>query len=538
MILLRTFAADSNPAGASSFCSFQVPVGVQNGDLAIVGITLPAAGITVTPPDSSWTQIAQTDPSQSLGVVAFYSLVLNPPANWVFALSSSVQAAGCCAVYANVDSFAPVDASVTALTASSATHNVGAATASLPGEELVLFLGAGASGTYTPAGNYQEVARKQQANATMELQQLTLQNAGAQAGFTETFSATTAGASLLVSLVPSTGTLSINDAYNRFLSAMPQGIDDVLDFTPGLGDFWKLFTIAGSIFKIFAFDLIDIARQEVVPYLTRYKLPDWERFFGLQQTRTALTGTAPQRQQQVLGAFRAGVAKSGSIPTVQSVLSPLLGYFPTTPVQIIEADASALRLAHSYGFASDVSLPGGTATTQIVVSDGGKCSQMGVQLELAFSGTNTTSYTVTLTGPDGTSATWFSPPNGWPLLPVRLYAQSFAGAKIEGAWTLTVVNGSGFANTLYASSVLLVDGTARGQKTGGAIFEWGIYADPAHLGENGTPADLGASLNAIKTLSLSHTVGRLLTSLHPLPHKSSGVNAAIPGRCIPSKRSS
>lgn len=534
-IAFRTSSADSNAAGAATFVGIPVPFGVRDGDLIVVAIALPAAGVTVTPPDPSWTQIAQTDQQQTLGIVAFWRFALNELSNWVFTLSASCQAAGCAIIYGSTDPYQPIESFSATLTASSATHNVAGVSAAQNGEELVLLLAGGASGTYTPAASWNFVTRKQQASATLEVQRRGLANAGTIAAFSETFSAVTAGAALLLVVAPGFGNTTVDDARQRLLEGLPDGADALYDLTPATGDFWKFFQSIAALLKTYAHDLVDLARLEVVPQLCRYKLPDWERVFALTSSRVAQVGTIPQRQAQIVGAFRAAAGQGSAIPTVQGILNPLLGYFPTTPVRIIETDIPGLRVQHQYGFQQDVTIPNGTtATVQFQVNDGGKVSKMGAQLELAFSQTTITAHIFTLTGPDGRSVTWSG--GTYPAVPLKLYAQALAGAAMYGTWTLAVTNNSGSSNTLYASSALFVEGMNRGQSTGGAIYHWGAYADPAHVGENGTPPDLQAALSAIKKVTFSHCVGRLLVSVWPWPHQQTGIHAAIPGRCIPSRR--
>lgn len=535
-IALVAFGADSNPAGASSFVGIPQPIGIQNGDLVLVGIALPVAGVTVTPPDSTWTPVAATDPSQALALSVWGTTALNLPPNLVFALSASCQAAGVCAAYRGADAFAPVEAARVAVTAASASHSVAATATSQAGEELALFIAGAASGTYTVAGGYQEAARKQQANATVEFQHQLRQGAGAVAGFTETFSSSVAGASVVVALAPSPGRSSYDDVYQRLVDGLPRGIDRILDFTP-TGDFYKLFWTIGSVLKV-GFDLVDLLRQEIAAFTARYKLSDWERVLGLSRTTTALAGTVPQRQQQVLGAWRAAAAKSGSRSTVQATLGPLLGYFSTTVPQVVEANAAALKTAHSYGFGADLVVAGGggNGSTTFYVPDGGTVSKMGAQLTLPFSGAASLVGTITLTAPNGKQVSWTGQaiPSGWTQTPIKLYGQAFAGVPVTGTWTLSVTNNNVGAVTLaHTGASLYVDGIARGQETGGAIFDWGAYADPAHLGESGAPADFNAARDKLRRLALAHTVANLIQSISPWPDTDSGVHAAIPDECIP-----
>lgn len=525
-IFLRASGIDSG-AGAGGFVGIPVPLGVANGDIAIVAIAA-EPGVVVTPPDTNWTQIAQTDPSQ-FGIVAFWTTVLNAPANWVFSLNGSNFACGVVAIYGNVDGFNPIDMSTVAVNSVSA-GDIPSVTASLNGEELAIFLVASGNGSFTPSGNYQQAASKSTVHVSISFQHQALQSAGTQPATTSVYSGSAAGACIAITLAPSYSTLTQDDIYHRLFDAMPEGIDNLLDFTP-TGDFYKYFQVIAAVAKI-GFDLVDILRQEIVPYLSRYKLPDWERIFGLLSTITAQTGTIPSRQSQVLGAWRAAAGQGASIPTVQAVLRTLLGYSAATTPLVIECDRPTLTLVNSYDATGggDVAIPhAATTTLTIPVSDGGKVAKMGAQLELAFASTPLTTYTFVLTAPDGSSKTWTGT---WGDLPLVLYAPSFAGAKTQGNWTLAITNGSGVDNTLYSAAFLFVEGMARGQQTAGAIFDWGVWADPAHIGESGT-ANFAAARAAIKKLALSHTIGNLIQSLAPWPDSTTAPNAAIPDECIP-----
>jgi hypothetical protein len=531
MISRVAAAADSNPAGASAFVAISQPVGIQNGDVVVVAIALPVTGVTVTPPSTDWVQIAATDPSQALSLVAFWTTALNLPSNLVFALSASCQAVGTLVAYRSTDPFAPVEAFAATLTASSSTHSVPAITASQAGEEALLFMAGATSGTYTPLSGFVLAARKQQANATIEAQARGLQNAGTLAATNETFSATAIGASMFIVLAPSASTTSYDDAYQRLLDTLPKGIDNVLDFTPGAGDFYWYFWVIGSILKTYGHDLVDLVRQEILAHTSRYKLPDWQALFGIKNTNTALLGTLPQQQAQVLGSWRSAAGQGSSIPAVQAVLGPLLGYNSTTPVEVIECDRSMLTLRHSYGQAVDVTLPASTTTNvEIRVIDGGRVGKMGAHLTMHFALGDLSQYTFALTAPDGTSQTFNT---GWTNVPLKLYFTQLAGALCNGTWKLAITNGSGSQNTLYSGQWLFVEGIGPKLDTGGAAAHWGGYADLAHVAESGTPADYAAAQLAIQKMTFSHCVGGLIISKHPRPGVNSGINCAIPGRCIP-----
>jgi hypothetical protein len=474
---------DSNAAGASLFVGIPRPVGVADGDLVVAAIAVPA-GIQVTPPSSDWLEAAaQTDPARPIGLAVFWTTALNAPRNWVFSLSAAAEAEGLVVVYRNPDPFHPIEVTAAATTAAAAAHAVAGISASLDGEELLVFLAADAAGSYTPAAGFVPFGARVQTSHTLEAHRRQLQTAGARPAFNVAFSGAADGVSLVLVIAPSYGTLSFDDARERLISAMPEGLDGLLDFTVG-GDFYRLFSAIGALMKIHVFDLVDLVRQEIVPYLSRYKLPKWEEAFALLPTRTAQFGTIPQRQAQVLGSWRAAAGQGSSIPVAQQILATLLGYNPTTPVQIIESDAGELYLEHSHGITADVALPAGVTTSiPMVVDEGGKLSQAGVRLRLVLSTGALQQYTFTLRAPNGTSKTW---DRGWDSTPLVLYGIEFADlALVPGIWTLDIFNGSGAPATLFAGPLLELDGIARNQDTGGAIFWWGVYADPLHLGENG-----------------------------------------------------
>jgi hypothetical protein len=530
-ISLVAKGTDSNGAVDSTFVGIPLPVGVANGDLMLVAIALPAAGVTVTPPSSDWTQIAATDPATPLIMSVWWTVALTPPVSLVFTLSASVRATGAVLVYRGAHILGPIDAIAAQLTAASVTHNVPGISIAQGGEEVVLFMGGASSSTWTPAGGFQEVVAKQQTGCSISAQRRPALADGPAAGFTETFGASARGAAVIIAIAPSPGLTSFDDAYQRVFDALPPGIDNVLDFTVGSGDFYKLTWVVGALLKLFVFDAIDLLRAESVAYLSRFKLPDWEGDLGLRGSRVAQIGTIVQRQAQVLGAWRSAAGQGSSIPTVQGVMRPLLGYNPSTPVRVIEADISGIQALHRYSFPNDLTIaPSSSGSVSFNVTDGGKVAAMGAQLEL-ISDTSSLPFAFTLKSPDGRTAFWQF--GNWPTNPVKLFAKNFAGAQIQGLWTLTVQNNGGAPATIYAGSTLFVEGIARGQQTGGAVFDWGVYADPAHVGENGAAVDFIAVRAALHKLNFSHAIANVIQSLSPWPDTDSGLHAAIPDECLP-----
>lgn len=532
MIFLRTYGADESQ-GVSPYVSIPQPIGVVDGDLLVVGICLTDSQIDIAPPDDEWELIARTDETQTGSVAVFVKFAMNEPSRWVFSLSSTVHPLGTYGiggvlVYGGVDGFEPVEAFASATTPHQVAQNVPAITAADADEELVLLFGADDAGTFTAVGGFDEVvARAPVGVASFSAQRRALVAAGAQAATTSALSIAARGACVALVLRPSAGTLTVDDVRERLVAALPRGVEDVYDLTPS-GDYYKFFQAIAGLMKTYAFDLVDLVRRELLPQFTRYKLPSWERIFGLETTRTAKTGVIPQRQAQVVGGWRAAAGQGSTKAAVQAVVGPLLGYFPTTPVEVIECDRSALTLFHSYDVAggADVLIPSSSSAvlTIPVLGDGGKVAKCGATLNLAMSVDDTSAFLFTLTAPNGTSKQWA----GAAHAPLVLRGKEFAGVAIYGIWTLKIDNLSAGVATLYSGSTLFVEGIAPRQQTAGAVFEWGVYADPAHLGENGTAPNFEAARREIRKLAFDHCIGGLIQSLDAIPD-----DTAIPDECLP-----
>jgi hypothetical protein len=542
VIALRASGADDNPAEASQFVGIPQPVGIKDGDLLVVGIAVPLADLTIMAPDG-WTKVARTDPSRPMSVAVYWKHAANEPPHWVFELSGSTRAAGAVAAYAGADGFEPVEAFGLANTAAANPKPIGGVSASLDGEELLLFIASGSVGTFAPATGYVKIARKQQDRVTLEAQRRPLQAAGAVPPGSETFTVTSAvsddAASVVVALAPSYGKLSVDDVRGLVVRGFPRGVERVYDLAFG-GDYYKYFQSWALTLKAYAYDLVDLLRLEATPYLSRYKLPDWERVFGITTSRTSQVGTIPQRQQQVLGAWRAAAGRDASFSTVASVVGALLGYSPTTTVQIVETDRADLTTLNTYTNGTAVSIANGGSFAELidVVVDGGVVSQGGARLivtadSFPWAGA-TDPLTFSLESPDGTLRSWSVPIAQFNVTHANkayLFGIEFANTPIQGSWFLSVTNNSGGTVNFHWS--VFVEGIGPNQETGGAIFDWGVYADPAHLGESGVPSDFPAARLAIQKIAHSHTVGNLLQSLDPYPDVDVDVHAAIPDECIP-----
>ncbi len=537
MIFLRTSAVDDNEAAAASaFVGVATPFGVQDGDLIMVAIAVDASAVitppvVITPPDASWTLVARSGAPGGSNVSLYWKYALNERARWVFSLSLSVFAQGVAAVYGGADGWQPVEAAAIAQTAASASQNIGGVSTSISDEELALFLCFNTEDTFTLAGYEQKQAR---------LNTDTLAFARRPVGAPSALTATTAtltsgpadGASILVVLRPSASRLSLDDVRGLLVNGLPADANRVYDLDVG-GDYYKLFQAIALTAKQVAFDLVELAQREILPRFARYKLPDWERVFGLTTTRAAQVGSVPARQAQVVSSWREAAGLGSTRAAITAILGPLLGYFPTTEVEVVTTDRDALRFEHSYEPAASIILPAASqATFTFETVDGGKVSTGGARLEVDYaSGAGDLQFE--LTAPDGSVRSWSTTLDAQAF--DIFFGAEFVGAQMTGTWSLLIANDSlGSVELLPIVFVEgVTDGRNDGQLTAAAMFDWGAYADPAHIAENGTPADFAAARRAVQRIAFSHTIGNLLQSLEPYPDVDAGVHSAIPDECIP-----
>jgi hypothetical protein len=570
MISLRTHISDNNETGVdSSAVGFAVPVGVVDGDVCIVSLVIPAANVTVTPPDG-WTLIRTTDKTRSIVTVAYWKIALNEGSHWVFGLSSSVRAVGIAAVYANTDPFTPVEVSAGEQTASGTSHNVAGATAALEAEHLIYVLGCTGSRTFTAPSGFQTVEHESTSTCTGAMFEKQLQNAGNIAATTVTVSASEAGASLTIVLAPSFATHSIDEVRERIVGAFPVGVDRIYDLTSS-GDYYKLFQSIAAVLKLYGYDTIDTLRREAIVALSRYVLPVWEGLFGIRLSKISQTGTIPQRQNQVVSYWRSAAGQASTRPNMAAAIKPLLGYNEATDLEIIETDRSALTTLHTgpdnsgsniaiepidnYPASLPYTIPtSSTVTFQALKKDGPLTSQAGFHLlfevldfpenvSVIVVGPNadgTANDPSTFVHVDGDNIAYLSLAQGeiagFGSRVYRANANDSAGCYIEGVWSVRFRNHSASDTADVDGVVFFMEAIGRENGydgLGAAAFEFGVFADAAHVAESGRPADFPAVREMIGRLKQAHTIGNLIQSISPYPDTDTGEHAAIPDECIP-----
>jgi hypothetical protein len=192
-----------------------------------------------------------------------------------------------------------------------------------------------------------------------------------------------------------------------------------------------------------------------------------------------------------------------------------------------------------------------TVTATFTVPDGGVVSSGGAHVDFGSITAPLDQISVIMTGPDADGnavdplthvhvpgdgiayGSWAAGAFGTGSGPatVTLFAPDAAGCYIAGVWS--VMTRSAAAGGTVTQVILFTEGIGPNQNTGGAIFNWGVYADPAHMGENGYNADLALARQIIQKMAPAHTVGNLIQSLDPHPDVDAGIHAAIPDECLP-----
>lgn len=544
-IVLRAAGADDNVAGGSEFVSIPVPAATQDGDLALVGISLPAADIVVTPPEG-WDLVVRSNPALGLSIAVYQHLCLSEQTHWVFALDSSVEATGIALVYGSTDSFGPVEAHSVKLTSSGTSHNVGAISPAQDGEQLALFMAADTSGSWTTASGFSEQASHALSGSSSSAQDFFKSAAGTLDAFSETFSTTAAGASVLVALRPGVGRFTLEQVRERIIRGFPDGVEDVYDLSPS-GDYGKLISAIALELKVQGFDLADLVRQESFPSKSRYVLAEWEHFFGLDTTRLARVGTIPQRQAQLVAAFRLAAGQEPSLPEIRALVGAYLGYTDPDSLLIVETSRTALRALHSYS-RGPYTIPGsGSLDVVFLVPDGPRISQSGVQLSLFIDHPSAEDLSFDLVGPlsayGQASKSWIAPFGVGAIVStdeLRIYDADAKNKTIFGAWKLTITS-SGASGTLTEAR-LFVEGVGRGiyRRDGRAapIFDWGVFVDPTLVnGGAGGAVDYVLVQRILDGFNQAHCKANVIRgseTINPgIPEAIPGDPGCIAGQCIP-----
>lgn len=335
------------------------------------------------------------------------------------------------------------------------------------------------------------------------------------------------------------GGLSSDQVCDLILQLLPVGAARLYGLRRRAGDPYNFYAAVADSLKAFWYDGIAILRQEINPATTAYKLGEWEAALGLSQTPIALGGNGTARRAQIISKLREQGAFT--VANIKAILGPLLGISPAN-VTVVETNFASVKAAHTYSNGLGMSVAANGTTTQAVsVQDGGVVTPGAAIVNLTLTTTNPEQLSFSLSAPvvgNAARQTAFAAAAG--VLPAGALVGGSAVVRFTGVaglaftpgyWLLQVSTGA--VACTVASWSLLVEGTTARQDTAGARFWFGVYADPAHLGETGA-TNLAAARAAIQRVAPAFGQGRLLQSISGAwPDTSSGVNAAIPDEFLP-----
>lgn len=264
--------------------------------------------------------------------------------------------------------------------------------------------------------------------------------------------------------------------------------------------------IAGALTE-HAFDILDQFRRESVATGatagTHGLLPDWETALQIANSKVALTGTSTQRNAQVTARLRefGPASPTDILIAVQTITGPVAA-------TLIETKRATLDAAIAVSFGAVEALPGFSASATTELHDNALASEAGLRFQYIIGGGNTGSFTIQITGPDGTSKQWsgaFADSGVY-----ALFGAEFAGKQITGTWAIDIDNSGGVdAVELDGLSVLLIDGIGNSDGSmglGGQIFEWSIVIDESVVRST---YDRAAVCAVIARWAPAHTHGRL-----------------------------
>jgi len=251
---------------------------------------------------------------------------------------------------------------------------------------------------------------------------------------------------------------------------------------------------------------VERVRQEFRPQASTEKAADWERVFGMSQSRTSVYGALEGRRAQIVARWRESGAST--LPHIQAALAAVLGYAP----KILEHSRSQMTAQHTYPLPNTPLLipPFATARASVRIADNAPVSQGGARLTLVVTTQSRRTLRLSLFGPAGASTSFVTSAgvSGGPRTLV-LYGRGFAGTAADGLWTLTLFNPSSSPARVEAGS-LFVEGIGRAQSgaegLGANIFEWTVLVDPARLGPN---ADLDFARQLVARWNPAHCRGYL-----------------------------
>jgi hypothetical protein len=304
---------------------------------------------------------------------------------------------------------------------------------------------------------------------------------------------------------------TLSEVRELLIQLWPEG--QLYDWHNPASSIFKFLDASAEVLRAFGYEIIDRLRDELSPLTCIDKLADWESALGLE---TPSDAGIERRRASVLSRLRehGGFTRASA----RAVLVPLLGYRDPAALAIVETKRAAMRAAHTYRDAelSLIPIAPSVLRRSVFVPDGGRVGRAGAQMITRITHPALERLTIVLEAPDGRRRAWSALPRSTGSVELRLCAPEFAGAACGLRWSLTVTDPGPAPGGAVESWAIFVEGIGPGG-LGGDIFDWGAFADPAHLGSSGVAPNLLAAEQAIERIKHAHTRGHLLRALTARP---------------------
>lgn len=324
--------------------------------------------------------------------------------------------------------------------------------------------------------------------------------------------------------------LTDSEVWGLLTSLLPPGDEQLYNYRDTEDDLFKFWDGLAIAWNELVFSSIDTLRQEATIYNAHQRIDDWANILGLNFGAASPDKSVAVRQTAVVSKLREFGACTKD--NIQAAIGPLLGYVDNTTLVLVECSRALLKTLHTYTNSAGASIGSSSNATQTeYVPDGGNVSNAGAQIVVRLTSTNPEQLSFVLTSPTGSTKTWAAaslPVGSITSTDCYLYAPELANVQCQGNWSLRINTGAATCTLVQWS--IFVEGITRGQSTGGAMFEWGVFADPTLVN---SPDYVGAAA-ALLRLTQGHTKASLLLSITGgYPEVTSGAHESIPDTFLP-----
>lgn len=307
--------------------------------------------------------------------------------------------------------------------------------------------------------------------------------------------------------------MTIAEVKSYLLAEFPPEIAIWLDFSAG-SDQDGFLTAAAQALLDYGFTPAENVVADALPVTaTLVGIAAWEGALGLAGSKVALYGPTETRRAQVIARLR--LSGASTIPNITAALTALTGPTPGA-LMILEHSRAALTTANTHAIIAGSTLLPNTAdaTITFTLHDNAPASGYGLSLALKLTVNDLSLIQYRLTGPDARTKSWTAQGTGSAVAgDVWLWGKEFAGAQIDGLWTLVISNNDAVDGHLVTPSTVFVEGIGRAaplsttEGLGSNIFEWTALINEALV--NPATYDRGVAQSIVRDVNPAHARGYL-----------------------------